>query len=135
MKAPFRWEFAGIAALAILVAVLAGPNEAVAIPAATVAVAAAGLALWDSVRTRSPEPSLAAPVEEAVPGEGTDAWFGEGVMGQEAIVLLLDRIDRALVHPTLPTRDFRELAQLSGLPREEFLGYMESRLAELEAGS
>jgi len=135
MSAPFRWGFPALAVLATAAAFLAGTNEAVAIPAATIAVVAASLALWDAVRTRPPEPSLLPPEEAAAPVEGPEAWFEAGPMGQESVILLLDRIDRSLLHPTLPTRDVRELARLSTLPREQFLGYVESRLAEIEAAT
>jgi hypothetical protein len=135
MKAPFRWTFPAIAVAALLVAIVVGSNEAVAIPAATLAVAAAALTLWDSVRNRAPGPSVAASAEPSVPVGGSDVWFHEGTMGQESIVLMLDRIDRALFHPGLPVRGSVELARLTGLSRERFLEYVAARLTELEAGS
>jgi len=132
MKAPFPWAFPVVAGLATLVAIAAYTNNSVALPAAVVAVAAAAIALWDGVRSRAP-PVTATPAPDlAAAGGGSDAWFRAGTMGQEAIVLLLDRIDRALAHPSLPVRTARELAILRSLPREDFLRYLESRIAQLE---
>lgn len=134
MKAPFRWAFPIVAGVATLVALAADTNASVAVPAATVAVAAAALALWDSVRPRAPAVRPAeAPPERLLAG-GSEQWFRAGTMGQEAIILLLDRIERALVNPALPNRQGLELAELRGLPREAFLRYLESRLKELEGG-
>jgi hypothetical protein len=133
MKAPFRFAFPAIAGLATLVAIAADTNQSIAIPAATCAVAAAALALWDSVRTPAPAPTAAPAPDVAAVGGGSEAWFLGGTMGQEAIVLLLDRIDRALAHPSLPVRTARELSILRGLSRADFLRYIESRIAQLEA--
>lgn len=135
MNAPFRWAFPTVAVAATLVALIADPNETIVIPAATIAVAAAGLALWDSVRPRTAAPGAVSTVPEPLSVSASDQWFRAGVVGQEAIVLLLDRIDRALLRPDLPSRELAELIQLRSLPREQFLKYLESRLAELEANS
>jgi hypothetical protein len=135
MNAPFRWTFPIIALFATVAAVLLNNNAAVAIPSATIAVAAGAMTLWDSVRDRSPEPGDGPEETRAVAPVGNEVWFEGGEMGQEAIVLLLDRIDRALLHPTLPNRSTGDLAHLRTLPREQFLGYLESRMAELEAAS
>jgi len=55
MTNPFRWTFPILALGATFVAIQAGSNEFVSVPLATIAVAAAGLALWDSVRSPPPE--------------------------------------------------------------------------------
>ncbi|MGB6501789.1 MAG: hypothetical protein WBG19_10435 [Thermoplasmata archaeon] len=133
MKVPFRWGFPVVAALATLVALAADTNQSIAIPAATCAVFAAALALWDAVRAREPIPTPAPAADLSASGGGSESWFHGGTMGQEAIVLLLDRIDRALAHPSLPARSARELTILRTLPRDEFLRYIESRIAQLEA--
>ncbi|MGP8073961.1 MAG: hypothetical protein ACLQD9_05020 [Thermoplasmata archaeon] len=135
MTNPFRWTFPILAIGATFVAIQAGSNEFVSVPLATIAVAAAGLALWDSVRSPPPEMLYPSYVEDGTPVGSSDVWFRSGTMSQESIVILLDRIDRALVRPSLPTRTPRELEQLSNLPWERFLEYVESRLAQLEANS
>jgi len=135
MRAPFRWTFPIIALLATVAAVVLNDDAAAAIPAATIAVAAGAMTLWDSVRPSSEEPGLAAGAPEAVAPAGNEVWFEGGEMGQEAIVLLLDRVDRALLHPALPNRSAAELTRLRRLPRDQFLGYIESRMSELEASS
>jgi len=135
MKAPFRWVLPAIAITATIEAVLAGTNDAIAIPAAVFAVAVAGFVLWDSVRDRLEDSLPSGPSHEAVPIGGSDVWFQEGPMSQESIVLLLDRVDRALAHPALPIRPSVEMERLGRLPWESFLDYVESRLLEIEAGS
>ncbi len=134
MNAPFRWTFPGIAGIATLVALLVGANPDIAIAAATVAVASGGLALWDSVRSRTPA-SGTPRTGYSLPVDMSELWFHTGATSQEAIVLLLDRIDRAVAHPEMPARDRDETARLSRLPRDQFLSYVESRLSELEAAS
>ena len=133
MKLPFGWALPAVAVGATIVALAADSNRSIAVPAGTVAVAAAGLALWLAVR-RWGRRELAAANETTVV-ESTADWFDEGVMGQEAIVLMLDRIERQLLHPDLPSRSNDEFTRLRMLPAEEFLDYVEQRLGELEAGS
>ncbi|HTP53840.1 MAG TPA: hypothetical protein VML94_02610 [Thermoplasmata archaeon] len=135
MNAPFRWTFPIIALLATIAAVVLNDEPIVAIPAATIAVAAGAMTLWDSVRPPAPQPGAELEGSLAAAPVGNEVWFEGGEMGQEAIVLLLDRIDRALLHPALPNRSSGELTQLRTLPRDQFLGYLESRMAELEAVS
>ncbi|MGP8077255.1 MAG: hypothetical protein ACLQD8_05285 [Thermoplasmata archaeon] len=135
MKAPFRWTFPAVAAVATLIAVGTASQPAIAIPAATCAVAAAGVALWDAVRLRGPAPSAPVAAAPPEPTGGSESWLRGGELGQEAVVLLLDRIDRALYHPDLPVRTAHELAGLRGLSREEFLGYVDRRMTELEGTS
>ncbi len=134
MNVPFRWTFVIVALLATVGAIVVTADFPLAVGFAAVAVLAAGLALWDSLRTPeievAPTPAAAAP-----PEGGSEVWFASGEMGQEAIILLLDRVDRALVHPALPSRETAELEEISALSREEFLEYVEYRLAELEAAA
>jgi hypothetical protein len=63
----------------------------------------------------------------------SDDWFDQGPIGQEAIVLMLDRIERALLHPDLASREPAELAQIRELSEDDFLDYVAARLDELEA--
>jgi hypothetical protein len=133
MTSPIRWALPAIAVTATFVAVLGGPNESVSVPAATVAVGTAGLALWDLVRDRLPE---GPPAEFEDPGSAratTENWFRPGSMNQASIILLLDRVDRTLVNPRLPTRSASEVEQISRLPWPQFLDYVEARLADIEA--
>ncbi|MFY9716923.1 MAG: hypothetical protein WAK40_03185 [Thermoplasmata archaeon] len=135
MNAPFRWTYPIIALFATVAAVLLNDTPGVAIPAATIAVAAGAMTLWDSVRSPTADAGDAAERDRVAAPVGSEVWFEGGELGQEAIVLLLDRIDRALLHPSLPNRSTDDLARMRTLPREQFLGYLESRMAELEAVS
>jgi len=133
MKLPFGWALPALAVGATIVALAAGPNRSLAVPAAAVAVAAAGLALWLAARRWGHRETVSA--NEMAVVDSTADWFDEGVMGQEAIVLMLDRIERQLTHPELPSRSTEEFDRIRMLPPEEFLDYVEHRLNELESGA
>lgn len=133
MRLPFGWALPAVAVVATGVAVAADANRSIALPAATVAVGAAGLALWLAIRqwgVRATPVTLETPVIET-----TADWFDEGMMGQESIVLMLDRIERQLLRPDLPSRPTAEIDRLRLLPPDQFLDYVEQRLAALEGGS
>lgn len=133
MRLPFGWALPAIAGAATVVGIAADSNRTLAIPAGAVAVAAAGAALWIAVR-RWGTRTVRAPTETTVV-ETTADWFDEGIMGQEAIVLMLDRIERQLIRPDLPSRSTEEIGRLRLLPPQEFFDYVDRRLTELEGGS
>jgi hypothetical protein len=137
MNSPVGWILPVLAGVATAVALAAGSNTEVALPAAAAAVGTAGLALARAAqRPEGPFASAKAPSPpDQVAPEMSDEWFDQGPIGQEAIVLMLDHIDRALLHPDLPNRGAVELAQLRGMEEEEFLDYVAHRLDELEAAS
>jgi hypothetical protein len=134
MNSPFGWTLPVLAMAATAVALLSGSNGVIAIPAATASVAAAGLALWLALRRPGATRSLPGAPTISV-AEGTGNGFEPEGMDTEAIVLSLDRIERALWHPDLPIRDMAELGHLRSLPENEFLDYVQRRLDELEAGT
>jgi hypothetical protein len=133
MMRPIRWMYPLLAGGAAAFAIFEGSDLAVAVPAATVAVVAAGLALWDTVRDRSAPAAPTAPARQAPPPAGGDLLLAQGVVGQESVVLLLDRIERVLARPDFPMRGAADLSRVSGLSRTAFLDYLEHRIHELEA--
>lgn len=133
MTEALRWVFLGLAAVAVLIGIWAGPNYTVAVPAALVAIALGGLAFWDSSQTGG-EPVSASTVPFESSPVGVRSWFTEGSLGREEIVLLLDRLDRHGPHPSLPARPPLELRRLVELPAREFRRYVGHRLDQLEGG-
>lgn len=137
MNSPIGWGLPIVAGVATAVALAAESNDAIALPAALAAVATAGLALVRvTQQTSSPDDARTLPnLPESIAPEMSDEWFDQGPLGHEAIVLMLDRIDRSLLHPDLPTREAAELTELRTLPEEDFLEYVAARLDELEGAS
>jgi len=136
MRSPVGWALPVAAGIATAVALAAGSNGAIALPAAAVAVGLAGLAIVRAAQgplDRASDAAGAASPSDSIAPEMSDDWFDQGPIGQEAIVLMLDRIERALLHPDLPSREPLELAEIRELPEEEFLSYVAARLDALEA--
>ncbi len=134
MNSPFGWKLPLIAAVAIVVAIWAGRNVTIAIPAAAVAVGS-GLLLLVEVWGIPP---AARPGDVSVGGSPRITvrdLFRTGRLGREEIVELLDRLERAGPNPQLPGRGTEELDRISRLSRAEFRAYVRQRLGELEARS
>jgi hypothetical protein len=135
MNFPFGWFLPAVAIVATGVAVWAGDNFSLAIPAAVAALLAAGLLFVDAVLgpgwvARRPEgPFLAG---EAGP---LRTAFRSGRLGREAIADLLDRLERAGPNPDLPGRRTEETNRLVRLPSGEFRNYVRQRLDDLESRS
>lgn len=132
MRAPFGWLVPAIAVVATGVAVWAGSNLAVALPSATVAIAAAGL-LFAEVWLRSPplgrRGGPTAP--RGAPSEVREA-FRSGRLGREKLVLALDQLERAGPNPNLPGRRSEEIREFGRMNAAEFRTYVRRRLDELE---
>jgi hypothetical protein len=134
VRLPIGWWWPLLAGIATVAALLAGPNRAIAIPAATIAVFAAVLAVVETlVRQRNlarreydPGPSR--------PGGLREAFVGGGP-GREDLVLACDLLERKLSRPGLRARTITEVASLVRLPPEEFRRYLAQRLDELEGTS
>jgi hypothetical protein len=134
VNAPIAWWWPVLAAVATAVAVLAGADYALAVPAATVAVAAAALSLLgplvrrreERVRTPYLAPIHAGSVREAFTG-GTAGW--------EDIVLQLDLLERKVARPNLPIRTGPEIKAIVRQPPETLRRYVARRLDELESRS
>jgi hypothetical protein len=132
MRAPFGWLVPAVAAAATGVAVWAGSNLAVALPSATVAIAAAAL-LFVEVWLRSP-PSGRRVAPSAPRGEPVELReaFRSGRLGREKLVLALDQLERAGPNPNLPGRRSEEIREFGRMSAAEFRAYVRRRLDELE---
>lgn len=134
MNAPFSWWWAALALALTIGAVLTGRHYVVAAPLAAAAVAVAVVAILEAIYHQpSPEPG----VEVAYMAQGTRVrgWLGAGKLGREELVLLMDRLERRAVSPTLPIRSPAEIARLVRLPPAEFRSYLAQRLARIEDAS
>jgi len=134
MSAPFSWPFPTAAVAAVAIAVWAGPNYAITIPATAVAVGAAGATVVEAIVRRTDRPPLSLPRPEERPF-GVRELFRVGTRGRPDIVALIDRIDRAGDHPDLLLRTDAEIRRLLALSDEEFLRYVRYRLDSIEGVS
>ena len=135
MRAPFGWELLALAFAATGITIWAGSNDAIAIPGAVVAVAAATL-LFVEVALRAPGTRRTGPVwkRRSEPAE-VRAAFTSGQLGREKLVGLLDRLERAGPTPEQGVRTSEALKEILRMSPEEFRGYVRSRLDHLEAGT
>jgi len=134
MNLPFGWKLPLVAVIAIGIAVWAGRNVVVAIPAAAVAIGAGLLLLvevWGVPPATRPMPG---PLGQN-PRATVRDLFRSGRIGREEIVELLDRLERAGPTPRLPGRSAEEVERLARLSRPEFREYVRGRIDDLEARS
>jgi hypothetical protein len=119
------------AAFAAAVAVAAGPNESLAVPAASVSVAAGALLLVGVVeRTRWPSrPPVAGPTADPARVRSS---FEAGARGRNELIVLLDRLERGEGERYLSYRPPEELARLQALAPEAFRQYLGDRVSDLE---
>jgi hypothetical protein len=134
MSAPFGWGLAGIAAAAAAVAVIAGTNLPVAVPAAALAVLAASLLF---VRAWTERAEAARELGRPT-GTDTDRMrlaFRTGRLGREEIVVTLNRLERSFRDGGLPPPTVEELTRVAALPADAFLRYVREHLDRLEAAA
>jgi len=125
------WGWALVAAFATVLAILARGDFVIEVMLATLAVTAAGLTVAFALGPRGP-PEFEKPRFVPVPLMSVREALRSGALGREELVYLLDRLERVSVHPTLPIRKPEELAAIVSVPEDVFLGYLESRVRELE---
>jgi len=125
---------AGIAA-ATGVAVWAGPNAAVAVPAAGLAVAGVALlAALSFVGRLRPSRTLFRPPERAtlvLLREG----FRSGPLGRQSIITALGGLDASIRGPRRAPVSMDEESRIREMPSADFRRWVETRLAELERES
>jgi hypothetical protein len=113
------------------VAVAAGTNVDVIVPAAAGSVAAASLLLLGVIeRTRWPSVD-ADRSASADPGRVRSSLTG-GAWGRAELVALLDHLERSERGARTGGTSPEEVARLQALSREEFRGYLGARIGELE---
>ncbi len=134
-----RWAIGitlpAIAACAVAIAVWAGSNLAIALPASVAAVAAASLLFAEAFVRRPTVDGGALPPPEGGPAARLRDSLRSGTLGHESIVDQVDRLERSAGNPGLPVRLREELEQLARLPPGEFLRYLDERLDRIEEGS
>jgi len=131
VTARFVWALAGGAAGFTLLAIVAQAEGASAVPAAAGAVLVAALAIGGAAYRAARGPSLRTPPRSFRPS-GVRDWLVTGEMGREDLVLLLDRLERRTLNPTLPARTPREIGAIVRLRPAEFRRYLDRRLEQLE---
>lgn len=127
-----RWLLPAVAVAATALAVWGGPNLAVAVPAATIAVLAAGLlfaVVWFDDRRRTPRSYRPHPPRDVL---RLRFALRSGRLGREEIVTMLDGVERGGPNPALPNRTVHEMDVLVRLPAAEFRSYLRTRLDDLE---
>jgi hypothetical protein len=133
MRLPSGWFLVVVAAIAVAIAIWAGPNLTIAIPAAAFATLAGGLLfvgawleLEEGARRRTPsrwEPDVFR----------LRSAMRSGPLGREEIVTTLDRVERMGPTPDLPARSPQQMELIVRLPPAEFRKYLRGRLDDLEA--
>ena len=134
MRFPFGWKLPLVAALAIGVAFWAGTNFVISVPAAAVAVGAAGLLIVEAWGVPPPRPPVSRTVTVNPRALARDA-FRAGRIGREMVVEMLDRLERSGSNPLLAATSTAEFDRIGHLSRGEFREYVRTRLDELERRS
>ena len=134
-----RVPFSPVGLLVVIVAsgvaLWAGPDLTVAVPASIVAVAGGVGLLALAIRTSRPPLRAPPPALPVASHDHLRSLFHPGRIGREAMVFALDRLERLGPHPTLPARRTEELERLRSLSLAEFRAYVRARLDALEAGT
>jgi hypothetical protein len=133
MRAPIGWALPALAGAAVAVALLAGRNLVVAIPAAALAVVIASLAFASAWSERAEAPADA-PVAARTDTDRLRLAFRSGRIGREEIVVTLHRLERTFRDAGLPPPTVAEMGRVAALPPDEFLQFVRERLDRLEAG-
>jgi hypothetical protein len=120
-----------VAILATLLAIDAGTNAGVAIPAGAAAATAGALLLGGIVeRTRWPRVREMPTLREDPMRVRT--MVAAGTLGRPSLIRLLDALQRTGVSPDASPASPEEIARLQGLSREKFREYLNSRVSDLE---
>jgi hypothetical protein len=132
VRFPFGALLPAIAIVATGVAIWAGRNAAIAVPAGAFAVAAAGLLFAEAWTGRTrPGGSVIGDREEG--GGAIRKAFRSGRLGRKRIVETVERLERAVPHPETARRTREEVDRLVALSPAEFREYLRAQLDELEA--
>ena len=134
MNWPFGWELPSLIVGATIIAVLAGPNLAIAVPAGALAVLAAGFlsvgAWWERGEWSGDTGRRGAP---PIPDRFPNGITGSRLARTE-VLRELDFLERR-GGPPVAVRSGAELERLLGLPAEEFRRLVRERLEGLEGAA
>ncbi len=131
MTSPIGWAWPAVAALAVALAVVAGPDLPAAVAAGGLAIFAASMACvqvfgWDArVRAESATPYQ-------LTGAGVRELFLMGRRGREELIVKLDLLEMAGTHREPRLRPPEQMQRLLSASREEFSRYLARRLARIE---
>jgi hypothetical protein len=120
-----------VAVVAAVLAVVAGTNEALVLPEASVSVVAAALLLVGVLgRTRWPaaRPIPSPPADPA----HVRASFEAGINGRRDLVTLLDYLERSERGGRMASSSPDEIARLEALGPDKFRAYLGERVSDLE---
>lgn len=134
MSRSIHWWWPTLAGVATAASLVVGPDYALAVPAATVAVVAATLTLIEPLRRRH-QARMASSYSPPLHVGSIREAFGGGEPGREDVLLTLDLLERKIIRPDLPARTGHEVAAIVRQPAAEFREYVHRRLDELEARS
>jgi hypothetical protein len=132
MISPVSWMLPSVALAATVLAVVAGGNLSIALPAAAIAVLAAALLFarsW-SRRARAPDPP---PPPARTDTDRLRLAFHSGRLGREEVAVALNRLERSFLDPNLAPPPVDELSRVAALPPEQFRSYVARKLDRLEA--
>jgi hypothetical protein len=132
MTAPYGWGLVIAAIAATAVAIWAGANLALAIPAAVVAISAATLLIAEvALRAGAGRSTVAPGPASPQPAEVRTALVS-GRLGRERLVLLLDTLELRASGVKRGPRPPEEIDRIAKMPAEEFRGYLQARVDGLE---
>jgi hypothetical protein len=119
-----------LAATFTTLSVLSSNNYAVTVPTAAAAVIVAAITVGATVaRTAARKNGREA---STAPRSGVRDWIAAGELGHEDLLLLLDRLERKTLDPTLPARTPQEVGEVVNLGPRAFQQYLAERLDALE---
>ena len=118
---------------ATVIAVGAGPDLAIALPAGVTAVLAAALLFVEAGLTRAaPRPVRSSSAGLSPSTARLRQALAFGPRGREAILETLDRLERTGPNPSLPLREREESRRIQAMSLPEFREYVRTRLDQLE---
>jgi hypothetical protein len=132
MNSPVGWGLPTLAVVATGIAYWAGPNLVLALPAACLAVAAAGLLFVGAGFDAAERRRTRAPARWRPEVFRLRSAIRSGPLGREELVTTLDRVERSGPSPDLRTRSADEMQALIRVSPAEFRAYLRARIDDLE---
>ena len=133
MTAPYGWGLVVVAVAATLIALWAGPNLAIALPAAVAAIGAAALLFAEVGIRASTARRRRVTGDVGVKPEEVRAALQSGPLGRERLVLLLEMLERHAEGPNSASKPPVDRDEIAKMSPQEFRAYLGSHLDDLEA--